>query len=163
MFSSIQMAWPSLQPRSSSNCLLPPGLKYSPSSDGDHFAVGRHKQLGSMGHVAIALHSDPRVFRSFRIEGEEERFSRAEVGLAVAAIVFLVALTPARRAIGAKHLKIICSSRNRKLCRRHNCHSPTERRSFLKERVQLTGELIMLLLHSLKQSFHKKTSTPKFH
>lgn len=75
-----------------------------PSSNCDHLTIGRHKELGSMRHVSLSIHANPWIFGTFRIQGEQERFPGAKVGLSIAAIVFLVAFAPSRRTIGTKHL-----------------------------------------------------------
>lgn len=60
-----------------------------------------------MAQIAVTLNAHPGVFGTFGIEGEQEGFAGAKVGLSLALVILDVALKPARRAIGAEYLSRI--------------------------------------------------------
>lgn len=57
-----------------------------------------------MAQIAVTLDAHPGVFGTFGIEGEQEGFAGAKVGLSLALVIFDVAFEPAGGAIGAKYL-----------------------------------------------------------
>lgn len=81
-------------------------IVYSPSTNRDHLRVGGHEQLGAVAVLRVAVDAHPRVLGALRVQREEERLARAEVGLPLALVVPQVALEPARGTVRAEYLRL---------------------------------------------------------